>query len=120
MKKFLLLVAAISCLAFTGCDKDDESAPQLTNTVWTSHTGTADFIWEFTFTTDFDARATLTSKILGKAETYMYNYTYNHPTVFFTGLGNAADLRGEMSADYGTMTITNVSTGKQIGVFTKQ
>lgn len=35
MKKFLLLVAAIGCLAFTGCDKDETNSPDsLVDTVW--------------------------------------------------------------------------------------
>ena len=121
MKKFLLLAAIASCLAFAGCDKDEtDMHPSLTYSVWVCRTGSADFTWEFTFTTNSDARATLTSVILGKADTFMYHYVYNHPTVFFEGLGNAADLKGDMSDDYKTMTITNISTGKQIGIFSKQ
>ena len=121
MKKLLLLAVAMGCVVFCGCEKDEPDAlPSLTHSVWAYRTGTADFIWEFTFTTNSDARATFTSVILGKADTFMYHYVYDHPTVSFEGLGNAADLRGDMSDDYKTMTITNISTGKQIGVFSRQ
>ena len=74
MKKLLFLVAAIGCLVFTGCSKDDDSnANSLSGTTWT--TTYVDELWVIEFNgnngvTAFRADANLNIKGSAHSGTY--------------------------------------------------
>ena len=65
-------------------------------------------------TCTFTTRTTTSSGLV--IESFDYSYTYNKPNVTFTALSESkSNLTGIVSGDM--LSVTNVSTGKEIGVF---
>lgn len=118
MKKILLLLVAVATLSFVGCSDDDEKTSNpLSGTTWER---TEDGILGSLSFSDTQCKFTL--KIASSSSNYattIYDYTYNDPKVTLYPLDDElAILEGEISGS--AMTVTNTSSGENIGIYIKQ
>lgn len=118
MKRFLLLCAAIASIAFVGCsDDDDKKSNPLSGTTWEM---TDNGILSSLSFNDTECRYVLKyASASSNYKTTIYNYIYEAPKVTLQPLEDGmAVMEGVISGS--AMTMTNTSSGKEIGVFIKQ
>ncbi|MDE7078332.1 MAG: hypothetical protein K2O55_07155, partial [Alistipes sp.] len=112
-----LLLATAAGMSLTGCSKNEEGSNPLSGTTWER---TADGIQNTLTFNDTECRYIL--KYSGASANYkttIYNYTYEEPVVTLVPLeAGLAVVEGIISGS--AMTLTNTSTGKEIGVYLRQ
>ena len=118
MKKILLLFVAVATLVLVGCSKDDEAnSNPLSGTTWERIED--GILGSFSFD---DNECHYILKFAGSSQIYrttIYKYTYYSSKVTLLPLEyGLAELEGIISGS--AMTVTNTSTGKELGVYIKQ
>lgn len=118
MKRFLLLCMVIASVSFVGCsDDDDKNSNPLSGTTWEM---TDSGILSSLSFSETECRYVLKyASSSSNYKTAIYNYTYEAPKVTLQPLEDGlAVMEGVISGS--AMTMTNTSSGKEIGVFIKQ
>jgi hypothetical protein len=115
MKKIIAFAFTALLLSGILCSCNMADPVSLVGTTWkTSENIDYSFIEFSTNTCTITTRTTTSTSLV--IESIDYDYTYNVPNVYMTALNEGkSDLRGVVEGDM--LTLTNVSTGREIAVF---
>jgi len=118
MKKLLFLFSI--CFILFSCSSDDNSSEKETSLENTQWEKVEDSGLKSTFIfSKSDCHFIIFSEQLGVSSSIYYEYYYNHPEItLIPNETGKAKLEGVINNN--KMTITNTSTNKEVGVYTKK